>query len=63
MSAMARTWKAHVYGLFPLAQVPASIPRPDYAETGVPVSEMESRQQSIGQAIACPLPDLQEPPQ
>ena len=29
-------------------QVPADIPRPDYAETGQPFSEIESRQQSIG---------------
>ena len=32
----------------PLLQVPPSIPRPDYAETGIPYSEMESKQQSMG---------------
>ena len=29
-------------------QVPGNVPRPDYAETGQPFSEIESRQQSIG---------------
>ena len=29
-------------------QVPPSIPRPDYADTGVPVSEIEFKQQNIG---------------
>ncbi|CAL8464040.1 g3575 [Coccomyxa elongata] len=31
----------------PRREVPADIPRPDYAETGQPLSEIESRQQSI----------------
>ncbi|KAK9918843.1 hypothetical protein WJX75_007458 [Coccomyxa subellipsoidea] len=31
----------------PRREVPGSVPRPDYAETGQPFSEIESRQQSI----------------
>ncbi|CAL5226876.1 g9749 [Coccomyxa viridis] len=31
----------------PYREVPAGIPRPDYAETGIPYSEMESKQQSM----------------
>ncbi len=34
-----------------MPQVPESIPRPDYADTGIPYSEMESKQQSMGMLI------------
>lgn len=32
-------------------KVPAHIQRPDYAETGQPFSEIESRQQSVGAIV------------
>lgn len=31
----------------PRREVPAGIARPDYAETGIPTAEIESKQQSI----------------
>ena len=36
----------------PRREVPASIPRQDYAETGVPVIEIQSKQQSISASSA-----------
>ena len=39
------------YQYFNLAQVPDSIPRPDYAFDGVPRSEIESRQQRTGTTL------------
>jgi hypothetical protein len=32
-----------------LSQVPPNIPVPDYAESGLPLSEMQSKQQTMGE--------------